>query len=89
MTSLRLDVRAPSPGLTDFTSLTVMVGCGWRDPKTRWSGSLPGLEADFLATLVSEATSAWLYEETPRDVVRALAGVKRLARLHNRDADFT
>lgn len=53
-----------------------------------WSGSLHRNERDYLNTLVEAATMAYMYGEGSRDVARACAGVKKLARAHEASTDF-
>lgn len=86
MTSLVVTVRGfPHTPDIETCQIFVAVGVGGKDPKTRIVATLTGIERDYVDTLVQDATNAYLYEETPKDVVRAIADVTRLARKHARD----
>lgn len=84
MTSFAVEVRSfPLTPDAETVSVLVKVGTGTdTSPKTRWASTLKGLERDYLDTLLEAATMAYMYEATPKDVVKACASVKKLARAH-------
>lgn len=89
MTSLAVEVRSypltPSP---DVVQILVKVGVGSAALKARWAGTLTGVERDYLDTLCETITATFMYGETPRDIARACADVKRLARKHAANHEF-
>lgn len=73
----------------DFTDgLDVTVRQVYTDGVTAtvWSGRLVGTEVDFLDTLVTEVTSAFMYGKAG-DVARAAVAVNRQAKRHARAVD--
>lgn len=88
MTGLTIELRAPVPGERDCTDVWVAVGYGHRSPSTVWIAGFPGVEADYLDTVVTAATTAYLYGETGRDVAKACADVKKMSRMHARRSTF-
>jgi hypothetical protein len=88
MTSLRITIRQLEPHQGEGHQILVAGAVRGGEVKTRWACTVYGVEADYLNTLVSEATSAWQHEETFRDVVRACAATHKLARAHGRTHQF-
>lgn len=88
MTALVVEVIAPRPGVSEATSVTVKIGTDWNTPMPTDQMYLPGVEADYLNTLVSEVVSAWAYEASIRDVRKTFAQIRRLARAHGRSSEF-
>lgn len=88
MRDLRITVRPPD-AVRDATEVIVAVERGRQTaPFPCWVGALPGLQADFLVTLVTEALTAWAYGEDARDVQKACAAVKRQARAWADEREF-
>lgn len=82
MRDLRITVKPPRLA-TDALEVIVSIERGNQTtPFPAWCGALPGVQADFLMTLVKEAVSAWAFGEDARDVQRACAAVKQQARAH-------
>lgn len=88
MTELRIVLRAPRPGVSDHTDLEVSVGVDHKPVMPCYATSLPGIETDYLDTIVTAAVTSWAYEATRKDVQKALAAVKRLARMHRKAHEF-
>lgn len=90
MTALAFEVRSfPRTPDAETVSVLVKVATGATgDLKTRYATTLKGLERDYLDTLVEAATTSYMYEATTRDVVKACAAVKRLARAHAAAHEF-
>lgn len=88
MTALRIVLRAPRPAVNDHTLLEVSVGVDYQPVMPCYGTSLVGIETDYLDTMVTAAATSWAYEATRKDVQRALASVKRLARLHRQAHEF-
>ena len=88
MRDLRITVKPPRTP-QDATEVIVAIERGNQTaPFPAWCGALPGVQADFLVTLVTEALSAWAYGEDARDVQRACAAVKKQARAHALKHEF-
>lgn len=89
MAALQITVMTyPNTTVMGDVDVTIGVGLVGGDLKTRHVVTLHGIEADYLDTLVDAATSAFMYEETPAHVVRAVAGVCKLARSHGLTGQF-
>lgn len=86
MTSFAVVIKSyPHTMHPDEVIVAVKVGVGSvAEPKTRWMVTLPGVQRDYLNTLVESAAMTYMYGETPRDVVKACAAVHKLARQHER-----
>lgn len=88
MRDLRITITPPKTAL-DALQVVVAVERGNQTaPFPCWVGTLPGIQADFLMTLVKEAVSAWAFGEDARDVQRACASVKIQARNHEHAHEF-
>ena len=88
MTGLRLEFRAPEPGVRDATEVWIAVRRKGGEWTTYTVLTLPGIEADLLLTLASETVSAWAYGERPKDVRSAAAAVKKQAKAHAAAHEF-
>lgn len=89
MTSLVIEVLSyPLTQSVDDVRVTVKIGTGAKPAKARWAGTLVGIEADYLDTLVTTATATYMYGETTRAVAKACADVCRLARKHRRAHEY-
>lgn len=89
MTSLTLEVRSwPHTPEPDQIFVGVRVGVGGKNPKTRASITMTGVERDYLNTLFEDVTTAYMWGETTRDVVRAVGRVTKLAKAHARSHSF-
>lgn len=83
--ALRLDLFGPNLALDrDQTDLWVYAGHSRLDFQCVAHHPLPGVETDYLNTIVEAAAYAWAYGEGRRDIARAVADVKRLAQAHRR-----
>lgn len=82
MRSLRITIDPPGPDRDALQVVVAIERARQTAPMPVWVGALPGLQADFLLTLVKEVTSAWAYGEDARDVQRAASSVKKQARAH-------
>lgn len=89
MTSLSIRVDSfPLTATADTVRVTVQVGVGGGDPASTIVPVLLGTEADYLATIISEATSAFMYGETVSDVRRAVKDAWGQARVHGVQTQF-
>lgn len=88
MTELRIVLRAPRAPDREHTDLEVSVGVNHQPVMPCYGTSLPGIEVDYLNTIVEAAVMSWAYEGTRKDVQKALAAVKRLARMHRNAHEF-
>lgn len=82
MRDLRITISPPRTADAALQVVVAIERASQDTPMPVWVGSLPGIQADFLMTLVREAVSAWAYGEDARDVQRACSAVKRQARDH-------
>lgn len=83
MTAFAVQIRSfPHTAYPDQVDVAIQVGTGESQLKTRQVVTLRGVECDFLDTLVTECTSAYMYGETPQDVAKAASAVKSQARAH-------
>lgn len=83
MTAFSVTIRSyPHTKFPDQVDVSIQVAVGENPLKTRTVITLQGVECDFLNTLVSEAASAYMYGEKPRDVASAALAVRQQARAH-------
>lgn len=87
MTGLRVDFEDGSVTFSDAIKVSVRVGHRGNEPTTIWAAEFTGVENDYLETLVTEVTRAWLFSPSWTDVSRAATRVLRDARRHRRKHD--
>lgn len=83
MTRLELRIKSfPHTKHPDQVDIEIRCAVGSEAVKTRYVCSLTHNERDYLNTMVTEVTMAYMYGETPRDLCVAAASVRKLARFH-------
>lgn len=89
MTQFAIVIRSfPHTKFPDQVDISVQVAVGDNPLKTRTVITLQGVECDFLDTLVTEATSAYMYGAKPQEVARAALDVRKQAREHGHSHQF-
>jgi hypothetical protein len=84
MASLSIELDDGTLDLVDETRVSIRVRYRDGDLSTVWARRFPGVESDYLDTLVSDVVRAWSYGERQDDIVRAANHVARHATRHRR-----